>query len=103
MRSQNFPHLANRFHNCVGEFLKAKMFSHQIDNALPVRLAASFMDRLIAHYGKFLCPRDDEDEDGIALASSFHSQPLKFLLSGNKRIAFQFPSLNVNTNLAGSL
>jgi len=76
------------------------MIAHQIDNTLPVLLAATLVNSFVADDGELMRTRRHENEDGIAFWRFAHSEPLKFFPSGDQRIDLQLAALNENANLA---
>ena len=99
MLRQNAADVANRIHERVGEAFVPEMFAHKIDNALPITLAALFVNGLIANDGELMRARRDENQDAIAFARLVHPEPMKSLLPRNQRIAIQLPALKINANL----
>ncbi len=100
MRSQNATDIADCVYQSIGEALIPKMIAHQIDNTLPVLLAATLVNSFVADDGELMRTRRHENEDGIAFWRFAHSEPLKFFPSGDQRINLQLAALNKNANLA---
>ena len=86
MRSEHFTSFLDRFDDRMAEFLALKMRAHSIDKSLPELFAAFFMNRFIAHHGKFMRARRHENEHGIAFARFVNTEPMKFLLRRDKWI-----------------
>lgn len=101
MRGQRFPDIANRVHERIRESFVTKMFAHTVDNLPPINVAASFVDRLIAHDCKFARAGRDKNEDTVAFACLVHSKPLEFRLGRNQRIAIQLSTLDIDADLRG--
>ena len=72
-----------------------------VDNLPPINVAASFVDRLIAHDCKFARSGRDKNEDAVAFACLVHSKLLEFLLGRNQRIAIQLSTLDIDADLRG--
>jgi len=101
MRRKHLPDVANRVHERVRESFVTKMFAHTVDNLPPINVAASFVDRLIAHDCEFASAGRDKNEDAVAFACLVHSKPLKFLLGRNQRISIQLSTLDIDADLRG--
>src|SRR5713226_7723595 len=76
------------------------MFAHSVDQLLPKRFAALFVNRLVAHDSELVGARRHENKHSIAPRRFMHSEPMKFLLCGDQRIDIQLAALNENANLA---
>ncbi len=87
MLRQNAADLSDRISQCVGETFAPEMFTHKIDNALPVTLAALFVNSLIADDGELVRSRRDENQDAVAFARLVHPEPMKSFLRRRERIA----------------
>jgi len=103
MRGQQFAGLLNPFDQRVGEFLGLEMYSHSFDKALPELLSAFLVDRLVAKDGELVHAGRDEKYNRITITRLVHTELIKFFLRRGQRIAIQFPTLNENTNLPGSI
>ena len=86
MRRQRFARFLNPFDYRVAEFLVSKMVAHEIDNALPVTLAAFFVDRFVPHDGELVGARRHENEDSVAFGRLVHAEAIEFFLRGVERI-----------------
>src|SRR6266403_406719 len=73
MRSQNATDIADCVYQSIGEALIPKMIAHQIDNTLPVLLAATLVNSFVADDGELMRTRRHEYEDGIAFWRFAHS------------------------------
>ena len=87
MLRQSAADVADRIHERVGEAFVPEMFAHKIDNALPITLAALFVNGLIANDGELMRARRDENQDAIAFARLVHPEPVKSFLRRGERIA----------------
>ena len=101
MRREHFADFSDHLRQCVIEFFVLKMRPHPVHNVLPELFAAFFVDRLIANNSELARSWRYENQHRIALAGLIHSEPLKFFLSNDPRIATQFVALNINANFAG--
>ena len=88
-------------HDRLGKSFALKAGAHFFDQLLPEVRATFLMDSLISDHGELLRPRDDEDEDSVALRRFVHSELEKPLFRKRQGIALQFSTLYENANLAG--
>ena len=101
MLCQRFAGFLDRFDQRVIEFFILKMRAHRVDQASPELFAALFVDRFVAKHGELVRARRHEDKHGVAFLRSVHAELMEPFGRGGKRIAIQFPTLDINTNLAG--
>jgi hypothetical protein len=101
MLRQRFAGFFDRFDQRVIEFFILKMRAHRIDQASPELFAALLVDRRVANHGEFVRSRRHEDKHGVAFLRSVHAELMESFGRGRKRIAIQFPALDINTNLPG--
>jgi len=103
MRCQHRADVPNRIDERVRKPFISKMLAHHFDNTLPIKLAAFFVDRLIAHNREFARAGRYKNEDGVAFGRFVHPEPVKFLLRRNQRIAVQLSTLDIDPNLGRGL
>ena len=101
MGRESLAAFPNRFNKRLAEFFALKMRSHGIDQPLPEFSTAFFVNGFVAYDGKTMCVRRDENKYGIAFARFVHTEPMKFPLRRNQRIASRFTALNINADLTG--
>ena len=101
MFRQSFAGFLDRFDQRAIEFFIQKMRAHRIDEALPELLAALFVNRLVANHGELVRARRHENKHSVAFLRSVHAELVESLCCGGERVAIQFPTLDINTNLAG--
>lgn len=101
MRGQHFADFVDRLDQRVTELLILKMASHVFCDLLPEYIAAFLVDRFVANNGELVCARRHENQHRVTLARFVHMEPMKLPLCRNKRIAFQFATLDQDANLPG--
>jgi hypothetical protein len=98
MARQKVPGFFDRFHQCVGEILFLEMRAHSLHELLPKLVSAFLMDTLIADHGKLARARSHKNQDAVAFPGGLHAQLGEFPARVIEGVAFQFASLNVDTN-----
>src|SRR5712692_9659707 len=72
MLRQSAADVADRIHERVGEAFVPEMFTHKIDNALPITLAEFLVNGLVADDGKLAGAWRHKNQHGISFGRLVH-------------------------------